>query len=441
MQTSEFKEPADSSAAEFTPIPVPRPARRGPGRIRKYARAVAGVMGAAVLMALLVNWVATPAFFPKTSDAWMNAPIAVVRAEVEGAARVERNLGEAVKKGDALAHMANDNRNEAAVWRLRTERSNLQAELARGMADINLAEDLRKLSTAELEKYAGRLIADLTLSLEAAEAKIAGDTTAFSQAARVADLTRVLAREAIASRDARDTAVEEADIAQRKLEQSRAERSAIANQLAAARERVFMQRDSPIYLTWALQVQQSLPAIRAKVLETSARLAAAERELGLLESYTRRVNSGAVLSPADGVIWRVNASSGVVGKGEPLFEIAETRRQFVEAHFQESLAKSIYPGARAVIQFSGLPTMTGIVRAFRQSSPTDLDGAYAMKLARRLNQINVYIDLDQSIANDALLGRQCRVLLTAPGGARSQQGLGKATAESLAELLFRALGW
>jgi multidrug resistance efflux pump len=161
-------------------------------------------------------------------------------------------------------------------------------------------------------------------------------------------------------------------------------------------------------------LQQSIPQLEAQLREAEERLAATEAELEQIEGHANRLAGSTVRSPYSGVVWRRNASWGPVAKGEPLFEIAQTERQFVEALFPESHARSLYPGARAVIVFSGLPPFEGTVRAVRQPSPTDHDFACAIRLPRRLNQLTVLIDFESPPSDASLLGRQCQVLAVGP---------------------------
>src|SRR5437867_3528105 len=63
------------------------------------SRVFVGVTGALVLLLLIMNWVVTPLIFPKTTDAWMNAPLTTIRAESEGNLHILRQVGEMVPKG------------------------------------------------------------------------------------------------------------------------------------------------------------------------------------------------------------------------------------------------------------------------------------------------------------------------------------------------------
>ena len=111
-----------------------------------------------------------------------------------------------------------------------------------------------------------------------------------------------------------------------------------------------------------------------------------------------------IKSAAFGMVWSVFVVALVATwintmMRRNLLEIAHTKGQFIEALFSESHARSLHPGARAVILFSGLPPFEGTVRAVRRPSPTDHDWTYAIRLPRRLNQLEVFIDLDRPPAD------------------------------------------
>lgn len=396
-----------------TPSPPERPERASvPRRIFRW---FVGLIGAAVLALLVMNWVVTPLVLPKTSDAWMNAPLTTIRAESEGDIHIAREVGDVVAIGSLLANTVNAYLNPASVWQLKTEQANLEAELTRATRESELANNLKATSSLELDKYRRALTADLVLALRQADAKIAELTVLLNQSERIVKMTEPLSRIGAVTADDSSRALENETIAQHRLDQGSAEKDSIANQLEAIKTNVYIQRDSPIYLLWYLETQQSVPVAQAKVEETKRRLASVQLELAQADAYVRRLAGGAILSPVAGLVWRRNASSGPVAKGESILEIAEApAREFIEAQFQESRSTSLYPGARAIVQFSGLQPLAGEVRAVRQPSPTDLDNAYAIRLPRRINQLKVYIHVLGPPQGVALVGRQCKVLIADP---------------------------
>ena len=224
------------------------------------------------------------------------------------------------------------------------------------------------------------------------------------------------------------------------MQQGRAEKDRIANELEAARRNVFIQRDSPIYLLWSLHVQHSVPLIEARIVECEGRLAATKAEAQDLMS---RAQANDIPSPVSGIIWNRNPTSGFIAKGESIVEVAEAPEgEIIEAQFQEIFAEYLVPKKASVaIKVSGVDKVFwGTVEAVRQSNPTEVDNTYAIRLPRRLNQLRVFIkfappaddNFKERFPDGIMLGRQCRVLVVRPGFH---------LLEGVAVQLFSFFGW
>jgi hypothetical protein len=403
--------------------------RRCRSVLRKLFRTAAGVLGMLILLFVFARWVVIPIAFPVANDAWPNATLTVIRAENEGHAQVQPDVGQAIAQGDTVAVLSNSGLDPSRLARLRADLARRNAERTKHRCDLEIARDLEKLADRELKQYRRTLIAGLKASLQETDARIKELSVKQHQARRVLDMCQRSA--AAISRDERDRAIEAEAMARNCLEQAEASRKRIAIEMEAAEQNVFVQRDTPIYLQWYLQVRQSIPQLEAQLAEIDAQLAATEAELRQVEKHADLLAGGTICSPVSGVVWHRNTSWGPVAKGESLLEIAQTQGQFIEALFPESHARSLCPGARAVIVFSGLPPIQGTIRAVRQPSPTDHEWTYAIRLPRRLNQLEVLIDFEQPSADSSLLGRQCQVLVAD----RSNP------LHSLAAKLFCSLRW
>jgi multidrug resistance efflux pump len=410
---------------------VPAQPASGKGRARRIFRATAGVLGMVILLLVFAKWVLIPVVLPMTNDAWPNAPVITVRAPNEGNAQVRLEVGQAVEQGETVVVLSNRGVDPSQLARLRAELTMMRAEQSKRRSDLQVAKELEQLANRELEDYRNGLVARLTASLQETEARIKELTVGHQQSRRVLEMNRRLGTTGAISRDEWDRAAEVEAMAHHRLQQAQASRESTRIELEEAKRNVFVQRETPIYLTWHLQVRQTIPQLEAQLVETAERLAATEAELKQVEEHADRLAGSTVCSPVSGVIWRRNASWGPVAKGESLLEIAQTKGQFIQALFPESHARSLFQGARAVILFSGLPPFEGTVRAIRQSSPTDHDLASAIRLPRRLNQLEVLIDFDHPPGDASLLGRQCQVL----AADRSN------TVHALAANLFCLLRW
>ena len=388
------------------------PAKEPKGGLGRFVRAAAGMLGMLILLLVFARWVVMPIVFPMTNDAWPNAPLTVVRAPNEGNAQVRPDLGQTVEQGDPVAVLANSAVDPSRLARLRGDIARTEAERTKRRCELQTARDLEQLAKRQLEQYREMLIAGLTGSLLEADAKIKELTVKHQQAVRELDTYQKSG--AAVSRDERDRAVETEKMARNRLEQAQASRKRIVIQMEAAEQNIFIERDTPLYLEQYLRVRQSIPQLEAQLAETERQLTATQTELKEVEKHADQLAGSTVRSPVTGVVVRRNTSWGPVAKGESLVEVAHTQGQFIEALFPESYARSLYPGARAVIAFSGLRPVEGTVRAVRQPSPTDHDWTYAIRLPRRLNQLEVLIDFDRPPSDASLLGRQCQVLAADP---------------------------
>jgi hypothetical protein len=399
---------AEREAVRPAAAPFASPGRENKPVLRRLFRAAAGMLGMLILLLVFARWVVIPIVLPVANDAWPNANLTVIRAENEGHAQVRPDVGEAIAQGETVAVLSNSGVDPSRLARLRGDIARSKAEQTKLRSDLQIAKDREQLANRELEKYRRTLIAGLQASLLETDARIKELRVKHQQSRRVQAMYQRSA--AASSRDECDRTVEAEAIARNCLEQAEASRQRIAIEMEAAEQNTFVQRDSPIYLQWTLQVKQSIPQLEAQLAEAEAQLAATEGELKQIEQHADRLAGSTICSPVAGVVWRRNTSWGPVSKGESLLEIAQTRGQFIEALFPESHARSLYAGARTVIVFSGLPAVEGTVRAVRQPSPSDHEWAYAIRLPRRLNQLEVLIDFDRPPSDASLLGRPCQVL-------------------------------
>jgi len=379
--------------------------------IRRTLRLTVGLAGVALLLLVFLRWVVIPTGWPTTSEAWLQAPLVVVRADADGNVELGCQDGDLVEPGAHVATIANANVDPARVSHLKSALASVDAEHAKFCKDLESAQSFDRLSSCELAAYRRTLVAGLKLSLVEAESQIAECVVAHDQAKRVADLNRRAAATGAASEDERLRAIEAESIARTRLERARAVRDRFQVEIEAAEKNVFVQRESPIYLSFQMQGRLSIPQIEANVAHVKERRAAIQAELGQIEEYAKRQAGSIVRTPVGGVVWRRTPGRGSVSKGESLVEVAETRRMFIEAVFPEGHSQSLTPGVRAVVVFRGLPPFEGRVQAVRQPSPTDQDTAYAIQHPRRLNQLKAVITFEGARPDATLLGRQCSVMI------------------------------
>jgi multidrug resistance efflux pump len=405
--------------------------RRAGRALRRAVRLGVGLTGLALLVLVFLRWVVIPTAWPTTAEAWLQAPLVVVRADADGDLDLRCQDGDLVEPDAAVAAITNGNVDPARVAHLRSSLATVEADFAKHEKDLEAARAFNRLSGRELDAYRRALVAGLKLSLAEADAQVAECVIAHDQARRVADLHRRAGSAGAASDDERLRAVEGEQIARTRLDRAKAARDRLTVELEAVEKDVYVQRESPVYLAVHLQGRLGIPQIEANLGHAKDRRAAVRAELDQIEAYAKRQGGGVVRTPVGGVVWRRTPSRGTVAKGESLVEVAETRLAFVEAVFPEGHAPSLSPGSRAVVVFRGLPPFEGHVQTVRQPSPTDQDAAYAIQHPRRLNQLKAVIAFEGARPDAALLGRPCTVMIPDP----------TTPAHAWAERLFVALRW
>jgi len=399
--------------------------------VRRTVRLGVGLAGAALLVLVFLRWVVIPTGWPTTGEAWLQAPVVAVRTDADGEVELTCREGDVVEPDSPLAAVVNANVDPGRVAHLRSALAGLEAEGAKVGKDLEAARAFDRLSGRELDAYRRTLVAGLKLALLEADAQVVECGVAFEQAKRAEDLQRRAAVAGAASDDERMRAVENEKTAKARLDRAKAARDRVALEIEAAEKNVFVQRESPIYLAWHVQGRLGIPQIEANLAHVHDRRDALRVELDRIEEHAKRQAGGVIRAPVGGVVWRRSPTRGTVSKGESLVEIAETRLMFVDAVFPEGHAPALAPGSRAVVVFRGLPPFEGRVQAVRHPSPTDQEGAYAIKLPRKMNQVKAVIAFEGARPDAALLGRQCTVMVPDP----STPG------HDYAERLFIALRW
>ena len=211
------RELADPIAEDVERVGILAPLRTGVRfayqLVRRTLRITVGLAGVALLLLVFLRWVVIPAGWPTTSEAWLQAPLVVVRADADGDVELGCQDGDLVEPGARVATIANGNVDPARVAHLKSALATVDAEQAKFGKDLESALSFDRLSSGELAAYRQTLVAGLKLSLLEAEAQVAECVVAHDQARRLVDLTRRTAATGATSEDERERAVEAESIA------------------------------------------------------------------------------------------------------------------------------------------------------------------------------------------------------------------------------------
>ena len=128
----------------------------------------------------------------------------------------------------------------------------------------------------------------------------------------------------------------------------------------------------------------------------------------------RRLEKYTVKSPAPGVVWRRQVSSGrLVGQDEDVLEIADSRSVCVEAEIHQRFLDAIKPGDRVSIQFASGKSRTGEVNSVQTPGPNQSDSHAAVPLPELdLRCARLVVSFNDSSDRDIeLVGRHVRIVV------------------------------
>jgi membrane fusion protein, multidrug efflux system len=315
-------------------------------------RWIALVAVALVAVAAVSYW-AHARHFEETDDAQVDGSISNVSPRVSGtvsAVRVVENMS--VKEGDLLAEV--DPTDLAiAVEQARAQVAQAQAQLEAEDPNVPiiLASNLSALASARSE------LAGATAALSAAQ-KDAEQLTAQLTQAKANDRT-VQLDEQRAEKLFAQGAISQADYDQRTnaAAASTASIDALAQALAAARDRVTQQRAQIVGTDSRLvEVQSNAPrqvaTRRASVVVRQAALDLAKAELAQAE---KNLSYAKIIAPTSGIVAKKAIALGDhVAPGQQVIAISQVDSLWVTANYRETQLRDMQPGQSASIHVDAL---------------------------------------------------------------------------------------
>ncbi len=234
-------------------------------------------------------------------------------------------------------------------------------------------------------------------------------------AKRLADHRSLVKSQAVSTVEF-DRLQEQGLLARKLVERHEAGVAKIERELKAAKQGVFIQKDSPYFEQRTVDLAQRIPIVEAELKEVDEMLVAVDNEVEGEQKRLEQLAEATASSPVSGTVWKRFGNLGqIVKQHETLYEIADGGGIFVEALLHQRFLSEVTPGCRATINLTGGRTVTGHVRAVRTNTPTETESACAMTMSDRdLKQVRVIIDFDPPLQDAQLIGRHVRVLITNP---------------------------
>ena len=334
-------------------------------------------------------------------DAIVQGRTAMLSTPIEGTvAALPLAQGDSVAAGTALASVANSRLDRSFLNELRTERDSLLrridalAQQSAGLGDLQndlngRADQLKNATARALSRETAARRADLRAvqaDLKAARLALARtETLAAKQLTPVSKLDADRARVAVLQAEA---------------ERIQAELELLAEEQRQAAAGIFVadgRYGAPYAEIRRDEIAITRLDIAARVSEQETRVAQIERQIAEEERRLAKAGSAQIVSPHDGVVWRVLAAPGSdLVIGQDVAEVLDCRSTFLEVLVSETRYNATHVGETLNYRLVGGDDFrTATVTALRGANAVAADRGLAANLtAARDSQFRVYATFD-----------------------------------------------
>ncbi|HSK38529.1 MAG TPA: HlyD family efflux transporter periplasmic adaptor subunit [Arenibaculum sp.] len=293
-----------------------------------------------------------------SSEAVVNARVAVVRAPIDGRLRLEpRTVGQRVRAGTSLGSLTDERADEARVLDLERIAEQLEGEIVRLRAQTAAIESSRINLDARAKSYHEGRIRQLRAQVDEAVA-----ITAAAEA-RVRDSDAALIRaKALKTRGYRSdaaldqvTATNSVAMLELKAASARVERLRI--ELAAAMTGTFLgdsYNDTPYSSQRIQELDLRLDELRAEIAERQRRLDKVRDQIAVERQRFARMYMAFLDSPVTGTVWEAPLGDGEYArKGQDVLRLLDCSTTIVTAGVGERDYNNLRVGDRARFRLSG----------------------------------------------------------------------------------------
>ncbi|MGH6867705.1 MAG: HlyD family secretion protein [Methylocella sp.] len=413
--------------------PPAQPHRKKSHRVLKIAIAVA-VLGAGIAASLSGH-----GKIP-SNNAVISTNLVSLRTPIEGTVSgLPQRVGSMVARGALIAHIENPRVNDEHLVDLRAQQTRVDADLkgaeANRAALLTLTSELVRRDAVHTKVNSERL-GDLveeakktmaSLTVKQAQAQNDVDRRLPLEASGIvakAEMHRLRSTLEVARQDA---AAQAARLAALRTEAEAAAQGLLSDTAGGTDKSYSAQRADEIAIQLA-SLSRAIAALAAEASQTKSRLAAEQSRIDLLRSAD-------VVAPSAGMIWKLGAADGErLGIGDMAAEIVDCGAPFLLAAIPQDRFSDVEVGGLAQFRLSGERTeRTGTVVSVTGHGDLSQGEHYAVMpldepltviatiaLPRTENSASKESARENTAQDDkaqeCLIGRSARVLLSATGG-------------------------
>ncbi|WP_336490480.1 HlyD family secretion protein [Methylobacterium nigriterrae] len=320
-------------------------------------RAIKLLLGALLLLGGLYILVGEH-FAGTSSDATVNARMAVVRAPIEGEVSLSlRGVGSRVGEGESVANILDDRFDTARLNDLERSLGGQNLDLKRVQAQRAALNAARKGYETQVADYQqGRVrqiearIAEAQAAQEAANARLREADASWK---RANELNERGVQTAVALDKARSTS----EVAKQDLESARQRANYLRTELASARNGVFIgdsYNDAPFSSQRIRDLDLRIAELSGEEQQIAARLAQTESQIAAERVRVNKLTSAELKARSPSMVWDFLVDDGeYVRRGQDLVRLVDCSSLMVTASVTEALYDGLRLGGTAQFRFYG----------------------------------------------------------------------------------------
>lgn len=297
-------------------------------------------------------------FAGTSSDATVNARMAVVRAPVEGqVALALRSVGARVGEGETVADILDDRFDTARLIDLQRAREAQDLDLKRIKAQRLALQTARKTYEVQLADYQRGRVQQVEARIAEAQAVQAAADARLKEASASLGRTSELSERGVQSAANLDRARSTSEVAKQDLESARQRANYLRTELAAARNGVFIgdsYNDAPSSSQRIRELDLRLAELAGEEDQIVARIAQSDAQLAAERVRINKLTSATLTAHTPSVVWDLLVDDGeYVRRGQDLLRLVDCSSLMVTASVPEALYDSLRLGAAAQFRFYG----------------------------------------------------------------------------------------
>lgn len=305
-----------------------------------------------------------------TASAVVNAPVIRIASPFDGrVVEAPPARGVAVRPGDTLVRVEATEHDGGQLADLRAKRAAAERQLAAVSGHAKALKTVRGELKTRMDNYRAGAVARLTAQLKEAEALNNIYKARQAQSSEALDRQQQLKARGYASKANLDAATASASIARNDLAASAARIERIRVELNAARKGVFVdgrddvpysqQRDDEITLR-LLDLNARTKSLQATIHDLQIQIAAESKRVATAETFRQTAS-------VTGLVWDATSLKGTpVRAGDPLVNLLDCSRPYLEVALDENATAGIHAGDRVRVRVPGVDSaLDATVRGLR----------------------------------------------------------------------------